>query len=64
MRVKFTKDAFERPLGSTLAEKNRLFAEGDVQELPFASANRWIRRGVAVEVKAKAASGKASKTKK
>lgn len=48
MIVEFVANAYKNPLASVEVDKNRLFAEGDIQDLPRASAERWIRRGIAV----------------
>lgn len=46
MKIKFTKDAV-----ATLCEVPEVvFPSGAIEDLAPASADRWIRRGVAVEV--------------
>lgn len=44
MKIKFTADAV------AILEKGpeKLFEQGDIQDIPTASADRWIRRGIAV----------------
>lgn len=44
MKVKFVSDALAR----TEVGTEKLFSAGDIQDLNDASAERWIRRGIAV----------------
>lgn len=46
MKVKFVSDAIIR----TEVGTEKLFSQGDVVDLNAASAERWIRRGVAADV--------------
>ena len=64
MRIEFVLPAFENPLASTEIGKNQLFAEGDVEDLPQAWADRWIRRGIAVRAVDKPAAKKTAKKKR
>jgi hypothetical protein len=61
MRVTFITDACVRVEG----QLERLFKIGDIEELSDASAQRWIRRNVAVEAEAKpVARAKKARSKK
>ena len=64
MKVEFIVNAYERPLASSEVDKKLLFAEGDIEELPIASAERWIRRGIAVVSIGKQTTKKTGKKKR
>ena len=59
MKVEFVSDATVMVEGKS----ETLFSTGDIQELNGASAERWIRRGVAVQATNKPASKKTAKKK-
>ena len=57
MKIKFVTDAIVHVEGIP----KTLFSTGDIQELNDASADRWLRRGVAKLVPEKKAAKKTSK---